>query len=188
MWVLFVQFDWQKQPTNCHLNVKSWLVHRIISEKRDKKILKSLMWHNQSCSSWLKEYIFRAFNVGMNVHNHDTLTAVFTSYRGISSLHSTEASGLLGTDRKRVVLSVEGWSRLRTQHSSPDLDHWPACTKRDSETSAICRKPGGNDLTLRENIWPLLKVALSCRSNSRLTKTLCGTEFNPADRWSMGAW
>lgn len=126
----------------------------------------------------------------LNMHNHDTAvsTSRLPAYRVISSLHSSGALGLLGTDRKRVVLSVEGWSRLRTQHSSPDLDHWPACTQRDSETLAICRKPGGNDVMLRRNIWPLLKVTLSCRSRSRLTKTLWGAEFNPTVRWSMGAW
>lgn len=46
-------------------------------------------------------------------------------YRVMSSLHSSAALGLVGTGRKRVFLSAEGWSRLRTQQSSPDLDHWP---------------------------------------------------------------
>lgn len=41
---------------------------------------------------------------------------------------------------------------------------------------------------LRQKVWPLLKVTLSCRRRSRLTSTLWGTEFNPTDRWSMGAW
>lgn len=49
-----------------------------------------------------------------------------TTYRLISSLHSNGALLSLGTGRKRVIVSVEGWSRLRTQHTSPDLDHWPA--------------------------------------------------------------
>lgn len=84
---------------------------------------------------WLKKKEFSIFYVDMNVHSHDTLAAVLTqqmpSYRVISSLHSSGALALLGTDRKRVVLSVEGWSRLRTQHSSPDLDHWPANAQRD---------------------------------------------------------
>lgn len=44
-----------------------------------------------------------------------------SSHRTISSLHSSV--GLLDEDRKRVVLSVEGWSKFRTQHSSPDLNH-----------------------------------------------------------------
>lgn len=49
-----------------------------------------------------------------------------TAYRLISSFHSNGALLSLGAGRKRVFLSVEGWSRLRTQHTSPDLDHWPA--------------------------------------------------------------
>ena len=72
------------------------------------------------------------------------------SYRAISSLHSSGTLEFPGADRKRVVLSVEGWSRLRTQHSSPDLDHWPACTQRDSEQSA-----GGR----AESIWRWGKIS-----------------------------
>lgn len=165
---------------------KSWLVHR------SHDTTHTIYFSQLSTWSCLRTDIFRAFNVGMNIHNHDTLTAALAlqlpSYRVISSLHSSGALALLGTDRKRVVLSVEGWSRLRTQHSSPDLDHWPANTQRHSEISAISRKLVGNDLTLRENIWPLLKVALSCRSSSRLTKMLWGMGFSPTDRWSMEAW
>lgn len=58
-------------------------------------------------------------------HNHYTLKLLSNTaaYRVISSLHSSAALALLGTGRKRVVLSVDGWSRLTTQHSSPDLDH-----------------------------------------------------------------
>lgn len=82
-----------------------------------------------------KKEEFSIFNADMNVHSHDTLAAVLTqqmpSYRVISSLHSSGALALLGTDRKRVALSVEGWSRLRTQLSSPGLDHWPANAQRD---------------------------------------------------------
>lgn len=48
------------------------------------------------------------------------------TYRLISSFHSNGALLSLGTGRKRVFVSVDGWSRLRTQHTSPDLDHWPA--------------------------------------------------------------
>lgn len=117
-----------------------------------------------------------------------SLTSQMLSYRVISSLHSSGALELLGTDRKRVVLSVQGWSRLRTQHSSSGLDHWPVDTQRRSETSAISRKLNRHDLMPRENIWPLLKVTLSCRSCSCRTKTLWDTEFSPTDRRSMGAW
>lgn len=69
-------------------------------------------------------------------------------------------------------------------HSTAPLT-WTTDLQTHSETSAISSKPDGNDVTLWENIWPLLKVALSWRSSRRLT--LWGTEFIPTERWSMGA-
>jgi len=73
-------------------------------------------------------------------------------YRDISSLHSRAALGLAGAGRKWVFLSAAGWSRFRTQHSSPDLDHWPANTQQRSETSALSRNLGGSEPTLGDNI------------------------------------
>lgn len=61
-----------------------------------------------------------------------------SSHRTISSLHSSV--GLLDEDRKRVVLSVEGWSKFRTQHSSPDLNHWPVEAQQHSNPSASGRE------------------------------------------------
>lgn len=61
-----------------------------------------------------------------------------TTYRQISSFHSNGALLSLGTGRKRVIVSVDGWSRLRTQHTSPDLDHWPA------KRRARRQQPAGN--------------------------------------------
>lgn len=43
-------------------------------------------------------------------------------------------------------------------------------------------------MALRENIRPLLKVTLSCRSRSRLTRTHWGADLDSTDRWSMEAW
>lgn len=40
---------------------------------------------------------------------------------------------------------------------------------------------------LREIIRPLLKVTLSCRSRSRLTRTHWGADLDPTDKWSMEA-
>lgn len=61
-----------------------------------------------------------------------------SSHRTISSLHSSV--GLLDEDRKRVVLSVEGWSKFRTQHSSTDLNHWPVEAQRHSIPSVSGRE------------------------------------------------
>lgn len=42
-----------------------------------------------------------------------------------------------------------------------------------------------NNVTLRKMIRPLLKVTLSCRSRSRLTRTHWGADLDSTDRWSI---
>lgn len=108
------------------------------------------------------------------------------TYRLISSLHSNVV--LLDKGRKLVVLSVEGWSKVRTQHSSPNRTHWPADAQRCNTLWAGGIQFGTNRLTRRKNLRPLLKVTLSCRSRSRLTRMLCVTDLDPTARWSMWAW
>lgn len=109
-----------------------------------------------------------------------------TTYRLISSFHSNGVLLSLGTGRKRVILSVAGWSKIRTQHTSPGLDHWPAKHRARRQLSA-----GNRAAMIRgcgKTTWPLHKVALSCRRSSRLAKAVCGVDFNPTDRWSTEAW
>lgn len=55
-----------------------------------------------------------------------SLESHMMAYREMSLLHSSTAMGLAGMGRKWVLHSEPGWSRLRTQHSSPDLEHCPA--------------------------------------------------------------
>lgn len=109
-----------------------------------------------------------------------------TTYRLMSSFHSNGVLLSLGTGRKRVILSVEGWSELRTQHTSPGLDHWPAKHRARRQLSA------GNRTAMihgcGKTTWPLHRVALSCRRSSRLANAVCGVDFNPTDRWSTEAW
>lgn len=144
----------------------------------------SLHWPNQD-KDLIQFLIFKN-----NVHGQDRQRGVTQhnwSYMLISSFHSSVV--LLDKGRKRVVLSVEGWSKLRTQHSSPDRTHWPVDAQGHNTPSASGRKLGGNNMTRRrDNIRPLLKVTLSCWSRSRLTRTLCGTDLDPTERWSMGTW
>lgn len=100
-----------------------------------------------------------------------------TTYRQISSFHSNGALLSLGTGRKRVIVSVEGWSRLRTQHTSPDPDHWPAKRRARRQQSAgnrtvmicACGKP--SDL-YTESPWAAGGVVVSPTQSAGRTSIL----------------
>ncbi|KAF3840731.1 hypothetical protein F7725_006593 [Dissostichus mawsoni] len=115
-----------------------------------------------SCILSLTSAVMVAFGAKPCPGLMDSVCCPQPSYRAISSLHSSGALEYPGADRKRVVLSVRGGPG--SGHSTaPRI--WTTDLRAHSET-----------------------VAVSFRSRSRLTTTLWGTEFNPTDGSSVGAW